>query len=370
MDEHTVEKALADLTDRVGSRVTEIEAKLSDLAQRSAPGFTSMPGAARNTQTVGQAAIASEQVKALLAGQTRSAKVTLDDAGFFNVKTITGDAGSPKEATDTFSPADRLPGIVPATRRVLRVADLLTTVQVSATVEGATVNAAAGQTSEGATKAQTDFIFELKTRPIVTVAHLARASEQVLTDSGALAQFIDTRLRQYLSERYEFEILRGDGSAGQFSGFTATGNHTAYTPVTGDTSLDTIRKAAEAVESAGFFPSAVVLNPADWRSIELLKVTGGAYLLADGNGMGFVRDGMARTVWGLQVVTSVAVQAGKFVLADFQSAGVHFARQGATVEIGFINDDFAKNLVAIRCEARGALLVTSPAAVRVGNLTL
>jgi HK97 family phage major capsid protein len=192
----------------------------------------------------------------------------------------------------------------------------------------------------------------------------------VLSDAPALAQFLDTRMRQYLNERYEFELLRGNGSAGQFSSFTASGNFTAFTPATGDTALDSIRRAAELVETAGFFPSAVVMSPQDWRVIELLKVTGGQYIAADGSAAQFITQGMARSVWGLRVVTSTSMEVGKFILADFESAAVHFSRQDATVELGYQDQQFSKALVSIRCMARGALIITNPAAVRFGNLNL
>lgn len=369
-----VKEVLAGLTERVGNRVNELEAIVHDLAQKSVDGFSPSVLGKKQAKSVGQAAIESEQIKSLLAGQSRTAKVTLEGSSFLQ-KSITGDTGSPPTADDVFSPATRLPGIAPATRRVLRVADLLATVpadsnQVSATIEGDTTNSAAGQTSEGATLATTNFVFELKTRPVVTVAHVASASEQVLSDAPALAQFLDTRMRQYLNERYEFELLRGTGAGGQFSSFTASGNFTAFSPSTGDTALDSIRRAAEAVETAGFFPDAVILHPSDWRVIELLKATNGEYIAANGSAQDFISQGMARSVWGLRVVTSNSMETGKFLLADYQSSAVHFARQDATVEIGYVDDQFARSLVSIRCMARGALIVTNPAAVRFGNLTV
>jgi HK97 family phage major capsid protein len=367
-----IKLGLNDLKERVGARLETVEAQVLELTQKNAS-RQSAHLFKTPTKDLGQCAIGSDQVKSLLAGQSKTAKVTLEGVSFF--KATVGDSGSPASPDDAFSPATRLPNIAPATRRVLRVADLLVTVpatsnQVSATVEGATINSAAGQTSEGATKATTDFVFELKTRPVVTVAHLASASEQVLSDAPALAQFLNTRMTQYLNERYEFELLRGDGSAGQFSGFTASGNHTAFTAATGDTALDSIRRAAEAVETAGFFPDAIVLHPSDWRAIELLKASTGEYLAANGNGQAFITQGMARSVWGLRVVTSPSMQAGKFLLADYASAAVHFARQDAVVEMGYVNDNFARNLVSIRCEARGALIVTNPLAVRYGDLAV
>jgi HK97 family phage major capsid protein len=378
MEVSEVKTALDSLTDRVANRVNELESIVMDLARKSAPGFPAGHGAGdfgqRKVKSVGQAAIESEQIKSLMSGQSKSARVTLDNVCFYKAA-ITGDTGSPASPDDVFSQADRLPSIIANGRRPLRVADLLVTVpatsnQAGATVEGNTTNAAAGQTAEGAAKAESDFVFELKQTPIITIAHTVPASEQVLSDAPALQRFLDERMREYVLRRHEFEILRGTGAAGSFSGFTKAGNHTVFNPATGSSAPDNIRIAAEKVESADFFPTAVILHPEDWRKIELEKVTGGAYLLGDGNAMGFVGRGMTRQIWGLPVITSVSMQKGKFIVADFMAAATHFLRQDAVIDFGFVNDQFSKNMLTIRAEMRAALLVTNPLGIQYGSLTL
>jgi hypothetical protein len=39
-----------------------------------------------------------------------------------------------------------------------------------------------------------------------------------------------------------------------------------------------------------------------------------------------------------------------------------------TVELGFVNDDFTRNLLTLRAELRAALAVYQPTAVRYGDL--
>jgi HK97 family phage major capsid protein len=73
-------------------------------------------------------------------------------------------------------------------------------------------------------------------------------------------------------------------------------------------------------------------------------------------------------VWGLPVITSNNVQAGKFY------CGASFAtqlmtRSGVTVEMGYVNTDFTQNLVTILAEMRAALAVFRPDAIRYGDLT-
>jgi hypothetical protein len=51
-------------------------------------------------------------------------------------------------------------------------------------------------------------------------------------------------------------------------------------------------------------------------------------------------------------------------------AAVIYARSGAVVEMGYVNDDFTKNLVTIRAEERLGLGIEVPSAILYGTFTL
>ena len=53
----------------------------------------------------------------------------------------------------------------------------------------------------------------------------------------------------------------------------------------------------------------------------------------------------------------------------FDQAAVVYNRQGATVEMGYVNADFTNNVVTIRAEERLALAVEKPSAIYYGDIT-
>jgi hypothetical protein len=131
-----VEKALDKLQAEVGDKIVELDAKVRDLAQKSAPGWGPGDGGTGGARKSLGDAVRTEQFKALLAGQTRSATATLA----MDIKsTITGDTGSPPSADDVMSPATRVPGIVSGAVRRLQVADLIPRVAVASNQAAVTV---------------------------------------------------------------------------------------------------------------------------------------------------------------------------------------------------------------------------------------
>jgi HK97 family phage major capsid protein len=63
-------------------------------------------------------------------------------------------------------------------------------------------------------------------------------------------------------------------------------------------------------------------------------------------------------LWGRPVITTVAMQAGFFLVGDFQSSVAVFDRQAPTIEISDSHLDwFARNMLAVRCEERISLAI-------------
>ena len=61
--------------------------------------------------------------------------------------------------------------------------------------------------------------------------------------------------------------------------------------------------------------------------------------------------------------------AGQFLIGALRTSAIIYNRQGAVVEMGFVNDDFTKNLVTIRAEERLGLGVDRPAGIMYGAIT-
>lgn len=369
--EHTAEvekhgKASTELTGKVddlAQKFADSDAKLQDLMQKAAGGFSQQK---EKPETLGTVFMKNEAVQNFMKGQ--GDKVRLDIKN-----TIIGEGGSPQDPVDTIVRPDRLAGIVPGAFRSLNVLDVIpmgstSSNQVEYTQELAFTNNAA-EVAEAGAKAQTDLTFKLVQEPVRTLAHWIKMSKQVMEDAPALEGYVNRRMIHGVQRRLQFQILRGNGTSPNLSGLSAAGRHTAFTPTTGETQLDSINRAKYAVIAADFTPNVVMINPADWGTIERTKESGGGYTLGDGAAITYVANGMIPLVWGLMVVPSNDVAAGKFYVLDTNAVQM-FNRQGVTVELGFAGDDFTNNLITLRAEMRGALAVFQPTAVRYGDLVI
>lgn len=342
----------------LAANLTEIEQKVVD----KLAGGDYVPAA-----SVGAIVVASAEYKALglTAGQTPGAGFKLR----VEANTITGQGGSPVENVDTLVQTDRRGGIIPGAFRMLRVRDLIPTVPTNSNawqfVRELLFTNSAAEVAEGAAKAESTLTFEDATVNIRTIAHFIKASNQILADAPALRSYIDTRLRYGVELREETQIIAGNGSGQNISGMTASGNYTAFTPTTGDNAIDSVNRAKYAILGADYVPTGFIMNPSNWGAIERLKdgVNGG-YLV--GNPFGSIIP----TLWGLPGAITNSMTANKLFVADFATSYEYVERQSTVVDVGYVNEDFTKNLVTIRAEKRGALATIRPASTRYGNLTV
>ena len=275
--------------------------------------------------------------------------------------------------SDTNVAPDRKPGIVPGAFQMLTMESLFPSLPTSSnaiefTKEASFTNAAA-ETAEGLAKPESALTWSLVNMPISTVAHWIKISRQLAMDNAALAAYVETRMRYGVNRRVETQLAVGDGTAPNISGVFDTGNYTAHGYLSGALGstlpkLVLIRKVIADLMSAGYSPDAILLNPADWATIEteLLTVQAGKIPFDYNNGQ-------AR-LWGLPVVQSVGVTADTFAVGAFGQAGTIHNREGVVVEMSDSDgDNFTKNLITLRAERRLALTIEVPAAIRGGDLT-
>jgi len=353
-------KADKDVIERAEALAKEISAhsaRIIELEQKLAEGVKIGKTAPK---TLGQLVIESDSYKQYANGFTTKMRV--------EANTIIGQEGSPLENSNTIVAPDRLPGIVPGAFRALRLRDVIPSgVTASNAIEYTRENVwtnNAAETAEAASKPESSLTFELLSAPVRTVAHWIKASKQVLEDAPMLASYIDTRMRYGVEYRIDSQLLNGNGTGQNISGLTDTGNYTAFNPVTGDDPIDSINRAIYAVIAADYAPTAILLNPVDWGSIERSKASGsGEYVFGDpGSAVG-------PRLWGYPVVVTNAMTQGKFMVAAFDIAAQVFNRRGVVVEMFEQDgDNVQKNLVTIRAEARLALAIYRPASIRYGDL--
>lgn len=264
---------------------------------------------------------------------------------------------------------DRLGGIIAQPERPFTVRDLIMPGRTASNAieyvqETGFQNMAAAQAGEGAAKAQSDLKFDLKNTTVKTLAHWFRASKQVLSDLPMLQSYIDGRAIYGLKYVEENQILAGDGTGQNLLGLIPQA--TAFNESlrkTGDTPIDTLRRAILQVRIAEYRSSAIMLNPIDWADMELQKDTTGSYIWVN------VQEGGQPRMWKLPVVDTNAIPQGKFLTGALDVAAQVFDREEAAVEVSTEDgDNFRTNMVTIRAEERLALAVYRPESIIYGNL--
>lgn len=334
---------LATSGNELGKRIDAIEAKYA----------RQLNGGLEKAKSIGQIFIEDEGVKSLLSGnygRSSSARV--------EVKTIINATGQ----NQPLVPSQRLVGIQAEPNRRLRVRDLLPVGRTASnlieyTKEDVFTNNAGPQNdvspggTEGAKKNKSNITFTLATTAVVTLAHYIKASKQVLADAPQLQSYIDGRLMYGLMLEEEDELLNGDGTAGQLNGLWNQATTYNRSADTNETIIDKLRKAITQVQLSEYEASGIVLHPLDWEAIELQKDSQLRYIWANPKVQG------GPSLWGLPVVPTQSMPAGRFLVGAFDIGAQIWDREQASVQVGFENDDFTRNLVTILAEERLALTV-------------
>lgn len=270
----------------------------------------------------------------------------------------------------------RIPGISPIAHQELSVSSLLTHIPTTSSVieyvKESSFTSGAAFVAEGSEKPASTMATTTVQANVQTIAHTAKVTKQLFDDSPALMAFLNSEMQYYLRLAIEKQLVSGDGTAPNLSGLFKTGNYTAQSFTLADLGgsnanlLDLIRLSIATVENNGYRASAVLLNPLDWAVLQGLKATDGSYLYGV-PGASFE----GRTPWGIPVVTSASVTKGQYMVGDFRTAQV-YDRQGTTLEFATQDsDNFVKNLISLRCEARMAgVIVPRPEAFVGGALTV
>ncbi|ELY2768781.1 phage major capsid protein [Cronobacter malonaticus] len=335
-----------------------LKAALGELEQQVAQ--MPLANAAKVVETVGQTVISSEALKAFAASVEGGKRVSVP----VNAALISTDV-----PTGVVEP-QRLPGIDTAPRQRLFIRDLIAPGRTAAPaifwVQQTGFTNAAKVVPEGTAKPYSDIQFATQITPVTTIAHMFKASKQILDDFAQLQSTIDAEMRYGLKYVEEQEILFGDGTGAHLKGIVPQASaFSAAFEVEKQNGIDVLRLAMLQAQLARFPASGHVLHFIDWAKIELTKDSLGRYILANPAALS------GPTLWGLPVVaTETAAFQGKFLTGAFNAAAQLFDLEDANVVISTENaDDFEKNMISIRCEERLALAVKRPEAFIYGAFT-
>lgn len=243
----------------------------------------------------------------------------------------------------------------------------------------ALVSASSLKVLEGERKPEMKHEYGKVTESLGTYAGWFKETEQMLEDNAYLASAIDSR------GRYFFEIMREAEIAAELqtiltSGYTLTGRNAPAQPITAQTVTvaatvratdiaDAIADAIAAAKKNGHInPDAVILS-SDWARIlrtgrdDNGQYYGGGYAQnAYGNGA----YNLLPDVWNYPVLESDALTGGVGAIVGNLRAGAgYIGKRNGGLRVTATNsneDDFIHNLVTVRVEERGLLVVRAPKA--------
>lgn len=267
-------------------------------------------------------------------------------------------------------------GLVTDPRQALNIADLFGRIQIASNsyefirYAYKTTGTATGPApvAEGSAKPESNYGGTIHTGTIKTMATWTKLTEQMIADDSNIVNFINDDMPYQLAKVIEYQILRGDGSSGNFSGLNQSGNYhdyiTGITFANDDTVIDLVLRVKSAMEAAGVTNVMLLLNPSDWCKVLTAKNVNKDYLIPG------IVDVPSKTIWGVPVVTNPFVEAGKFYLGNFAEAGKIVEREDLSIEMDREQDDFTKNLMTLRVERRLDFAVMQPKAVCYGDFAI
>ena len=343
--------------DAIGTQQRELADRLNSIEQKA----TAQPEQ-KGVSSWGEQFIKSANYGAFAGGNLNKLRVEVKN-------TLTG--------SDTNVAPQRNAGIVggaflPFAMEALLPSTTTSSNAIEFTKEASFTNSAA-EAAEGAQKAESALTWSLVNMPVSTVAHWIKISKQLAADAPALAAYVNTRMRYGVNQKVDTQLVVGDGTAPNISGTYDTGNFTAHgysnatiaAISTTFKKLVLIRKVIADLYAAGYPADAIVLNPADWATIEIELFT-----TAAGQTLYSVNDAGQARLFGLPVIQAIGMAADTFQVGRFSEAYMIYNREGVVVEMSDSDgDNFQKNLVTLRAERRLALATEKPAAVRGGDLS-
>lgn len=338
----------------VMSKIADLQAKGNDVDALKA-NIEEVAIKVLDLQTKGTANNVPESLETLLKEKQDELKAMKEKSGA-SVQIALKAAGTMALSTNTtgqIPQAEREAGITRIVRRNPFILELVNVGTIMSNVwewvEQKNADGGAGMTAEGAAKSLADFDLVVASANVKKVTAYIKVTKEMLDDVALMRSEIDQELTELINLKIDDQLLNGTGLTVNLTGINT--NATAWAAgafalgIKTPTKWDVLRTAINQVRVNLFEPNYIVMHPTDVTGMELSKDTSGQYIMPPFAAL----DGTV--VSGIRVVANVGVALDSFLVGDFSKSGVRF-KEGLTINVGYENDDFTKNLVTILAEAR------------------
>jgi HK97 family phage major capsid protein len=222
--------------------------------------------------------------------------------------------------------------------------DSVTSVQVSGNaveyVSWAKTAGGAATVAEKAAKPSVEYKPTVTPATLEMIAVYTQLTRQLMEDAPAVRSLIDGELRREIAREEEEHAAAAIAAA-------------TLPTASGDDLLSAIRVGIGTVQAAGYSPSAIVLNPADYADMDIAVM--GATLLG---------PTVRQSFWGLTPVPVSSQPAGTAIVGDMRTAVQRFYRSQISLFVTDSHaDTFLSNVFTLLAERRSLTAVVKPQAL-------
>ena len=260
---------------------------------------------------------------------------------------------------------DRIPGLDTIASRRVRLLNILSQGSTDSTliswVSQANKDGAAGQTAEGATKNQIDFDLVVGNNKIEKTTAYVKVSDEALDDVSYMETEIRNELTRELLKAVESQVYNGDGVSPNLEGVRTVAS--AFVPgsfatgqpneITNPNNVDVLTVAMNQIKLADQeMANYILMNPTDVTVLKTEKRsdTDKDYVSR------LLNTGSEMTLDGVPIIETTLVAEDEYLVGAFDLATL-YQKESPSIQVGYENDDFTKNLVTLRAEWRGAVVV-------------
>jgi HK97 family phage major capsid protein len=333
-------KSLTEKSAEIEKAIAKFEGRIEAMSEKAVSTREVAP------RTIGQAVRKSlkDNHKAIVSAMEKGETINLDvktDTDLTN--DYTGDV-----ALSVLDPmVDRIKRPI---RRVQEIANIGTTTSKYVVYIQQTTASTSSFILEAGAKAQGQVQYQEVSVEVKKVAATLKVSKEMLTDLAFMQSEVNYDLMESVEQSIDNALLNGNGVGANLDGVinqsTAWSAGTFAGTITNANVSDVIRVGKAQIEASNFTPTHVILNPEDVAKIQLTKTAQGEYTYPI-----FMDQTGAMNLAGMVVVSSANMTADNFVIGDFSRFNVRY-REALNMSIGYVNDDFQRNMVTILCEAR------------------